>query len=149
MKRFGRQVVLAMMTAALLVPAFGGPASAQNAVDLCDWATEVGAGATGYGYTVVNGSGGAGNQIVLSDGTGYLSGGSGNDVLCAWGGGNTLDGGSGNDVLIVMYGTGNTLLGGSGNDTMIGYQTDDFDGGSGRNSIEYLPSGCGNPLLRC
>ena len=148
MKRYGRLVILAMMTSALLMPGFGGTVLAQDA-GLCNWALGVGPGATRYGYTVVEFTGGSGNQIVLGYDGAYLSGGSGNDVLCAWGGGNTLDGGSGNDVLIVMYGTGNTLLGGSGNDTMIGYQTDDFDGGSGRNSIEYLPSGCGNPLLRC
>lgn len=132
MKRIGRLVILAMMTAALLVPGFGGTASAQDA----NWCTEAAgmtAGSDLYGYTVVYGSGGAGSQIVLSDGSGYLSGGSGNDVLCAWGGGNTLDGGSGNDVLIVMRGAGNMLLGGSGNDTLIGYAEDMFDGGSGRN----------------
>jgi len=65
----------------------------------------------------------------------YLSGASGNDELCAWGGGNVLDGGSGNDVLIVMDGTGNTLLGGSGNDTLIGFEGDVFDGGSGNNQV--------------
>lgn len=103
-----------------------------------------------YGYTVVEFTGGSGNQIVLGYGGATLSGGSGNDVLCGWGGGNTLDGGSGNDLLVVMDGADNALHGGSGNDVMIGYEDDVFDGGSGRNSIEYLYNGCsGNPLLRC
>ena len=97
MKRYGRLVVLAMMVAALLVPGFGSTASAQDA-NWCAEAASMGVGSELYGYAVVSGAGGSGSQIVLSDGSGYLSGGSGNDVLCAWGGGNTLDGGSGNDT---------------------------------------------------
>lgn len=95
--------------------------------------------ATIWGYTVAYGADGSGHQIVLGYGDTYLSGGSGNDALCAWGGGNTLDGNSGNDVLIVMEGTGNTLIGASGNDILIGYVDDVFDGGSGRNEIVQMP----------
>jgi len=125
-----------MVMAGFLMPGLAGTASAQDA-SWCEAAEGQPAGTPINGYTVVYGSGGSGSQIVLSDGSGYLSGGSGNDVLCAWGGNNVLDGGSGNDVLIVMSGTGNTLLGGSGNDTLIGMVGDHFDGGSGANSQGY------------
>jgi len=134
-KRFGRLIVLAMLTASLMVPGLSGTASAQGSFeDLCNEAQWEGEGETVQGYEVVEFTGGAGSQIVLGYGDVTLSGGSGNDILCAWGTGNTLDGGSGNDVLVAMDSSGNAFYGGSGNDTMIGYVDDYFDGGSGRNT---------------
>lgn len=136
MKRLGRLVILAMLTATFMLPGLAGTASAQDTANLCIDADAAGPGGEVDGYDVVLLIGGAGSQIVLGYGDATLSGGSGNDVLCAWDGNNTLDGGSGNDTLIVMSGTGNALYGGSGNDTMIGYAGDYFDGGSGRNHQE-------------
>jgi len=135
MKKFSRLLILVLMTVGLALPGLAGTASAQDFGALCNQANGLADGTPLDGYTVVSGSGGSGSQIVLGYGGAYLSGGSGNDVLCAWGGGNTLDGGSGNDILIVMSGAGNALYGGSGNDTLIGFTGDSFDGGSGNNSI--------------
>lgn len=138
MKQLKMTIILAMLAFATFLPGSAMGVSAQG-FDLCAGALENGEGAFA-GYTVVYGSGGSGNQIVLGslDGNDYLSGGSGNDVLCAWGSGNTLDGGSGNDVLIAVDGVGNMLLGGSGNDTLMGYANNTFDGGSGRNDVATL-----------
>lgn len=133
-KRLGRMFLLAIVMAGLSMPGLSGTVSAQDA-NLCERADGQLAGTPIDGYTVAYGSGGAGSQIVLGYGDTSLTGGSGNDVLCAWGGGNTLDGGSGNDVLIVMSGLDNALYGGSGNDILIGMVDDYFDGGSGRNEI--------------
>jgi|GEM_PF-1956472 len=141
MKYFGRVVTMAMLAVATMIPGLAGPASAQSeATDLCSQARASGAGSVINGYPVVWLTGGSGDQIVLGpdEGGATLSGGSGNDLLCAWGGNNILDGGSGNDVLIARGG-GNMFLGGSGNDTMIGLDTDGFNGGSGRNTSGLLP----------
>lgn len=106
-----------MMTAALLVPGVGGRASAQDA-NWCTVAESMHAGSELYGYTVVEFTGGAGNQVVLGSGDA------------------TLSGGSGNDVLVAKDSPCNAFYGGSGNDTVIGYGDDWFDGGSGRNVTE-------------
>lgn len=134
MKRIGRMFVLALVMAAMLLPGFGEAVAAQDA-SLCDDALAVWQDdGTALGkYAIVEFTGGAGSQIVLGYGDATLSGGSGNDVLCAWGSGNILDGGSGNDLLVAREGPVNTFRGGSGNDTMIGVEGDSFDGGSGRN----------------
>lgn len=140
MKYLGRLFVMVMLAAAMVIPGLAGTASAQSgATDLCDEARMAGSGSVVAGLPIVWLTGGSGNQIVLGpdEGGAWLSGGSGNDVLCAWGSGNTLDGGSGNDVLVAPDG-GNAFLGGSGNDTMIGVEGDDYNGGSGRNTIELL-----------
>lgn len=106
-------------------------------VRLCEIAKSQGPGTTVEGRKVVLGTGGSGHQIVLSTDVGNmtLSGGSGDDLLCAWGGNNILDGGSGHDVLVVVEGANNTLIGGSGDDLMIGFEGDTFNGGTGKNTI--------------
>jgi hypothetical protein len=140
MKRFGRLIFLAMMLVGLTMPGMAGSAAAVAGSDhICDRALSAGAGAVVDGLTVVWYTGGSGHQIVLGDGGSVLDGGSGHDVLCAWGGGNTLVGGSGNDSLFIMSGMGNALYGGSGNDTMIGNEGDTFDRGSGKDYIEVIP----------
>lgn len=139
MKRLGRLIFFAMMLVGLTMPGLAGSAGAVAGSDhICDRALAAGAGAVVDGLTVVWYTGGSGHQIVLGDGGSVLDGGSGHDVLCAWGGGNTLVGGSGNDSLFVMSGMGNALYGGSGNDTMIGYEGDTFDKGSGKDYIQYI-----------
>jgi len=132
-----RRVMGALVMVGLFLPGMAGAEPGLSG--LCNRAHGAEAGTRIEGYTVVYGTGGSRNQIVLGYGGEYLSGGSGNDVLCAWNGGNMLDGGSGNDVLIVMSGYGNTLSGGSGNDTLIGYEGDILDGGSGSNEIVPMP----------
>lgn len=104
---------------------------------LCETAKKEGPGATIEGRKVVLGKGGSGHQIVLGSdgGNATLSGGSGNDVLCAWGGNNVLEGGSGDDALVVLDGANNKLIGDSGDDTLIGFESDTFDGGTGKNTI--------------
>lgn len=137
MERFRNLILFVMLVGATFLPGMAIGASAQDA-SLCDLAIEAGVGANVQGYTVVESTGGSGSQIVL--GHYNLSGGSGDDVLCALGGGgNILSGDSGNDLLIVMSGLGNEFYGGSGNDTMIGFAGDVFDGGSGNNQIIELP----------
>lgn len=122
-----------------LIQALNGIAGVTThpAEDLCTTARTQGPGTTLNGYRVVLQTGGSGAEIVLGDDRGgmTLSGGSGNDIVCAFGGTNTLDGGSGNDTLVVVTGTGNKLAGRSGADVLIGMSDDTFTSGPGKKTI--------------
>lgn len=97
----------------------------------------------------------SGNQPVLdtlasqaegstSDGSDWLFGGEGDDVLFGMGGNDKLTGGAGNDVL--FGGAGNDAIsGGGGNDVIYGGTGDDaINGGTGNNVIH---GGAGNDLI--
>lgn len=71
-----------LLVEATFLPGMAIGASAQNG-GLCGPADEAESGTKIQGYTVVYGTGGSGSQIVLGYGDASLSGGSGNDVLCA------------------------------------------------------------------
>ncbi len=68
-----------------------------------------------------------------------LHGGAGNDVLVAYGTGDTLDGGDGDDTLTADYWAyGTTLIGGAGNDVLTGSNYSDnyvFNRGDGQDVI--------------
>ncbi|WP_447737624.1 retention module-containing protein [Pseudomonas laurentiana] len=73
------------------------------------------------------------------DGSDFLSGGNGNDILFGQGGIDTLDGGKGNDIL--LGGTGNdNLIGGQGNDILIG--------GSGGDTFVWKAGDTGNDVIK-
>ncbi len=82
----------------------------------------------------------AGVPLIISgsDGDGVvLTGNSGNDVLTAGNGAQTLNGNSGDDVLIAGNGT-QSLYGGSGNDYIVaGYGNQTLDGGSGIDTVDF------------
>ncbi|TNC62135.1 calcium-binding protein [Rubellimicrobium roseum] len=91
------------------------------------------------------GRGTGGNDSLGVDGSGYLAGGGGNDVLTGNGRSNVLNGGSGNDRLRAEGGSDalsggdgrDVLLGQSGHDSLRGGNGDDtLDGGSGADRLD-------------
>lgn len=130
MKHAGRTVMIAFAMIVMLVPGFGASVSAQES-GLCTDALDAEPGDVIDRYTVVVGTGGPGNEIVIgTDGDDVLSGGPGDDVLCGYTGYDILEGDSGDDILVNGLG-GGELDGGSGNDTLTGYSDDVLDGGAG------------------
>ncbi len=83
-------------------------------------------------------AGTAGNDLVVANGVGIVTGLAGNDVLVALDGGNTLDGGANNDF----------LLGGDGIDTLIGGTASDvLAGGAGNDTFVLNADVLGNVAL--
>jgi len=101
----------------------------------------------GAGVTMVNLSGGSGNDMLMDSNTtpDTLSGGGGGDTLMGAGNGAELSGGGGNDVIQPM-GSNAMVKGGGGNDTLTGSAAGhDMLKGNGGDDI-FLDSSVGDTL---
>ncbi|MFM6331669.1 MAG: Calx-beta domain-containing protein, partial [Dolichospermum sp.] len=99
------------------------------------------------GAAAINGTGNAGNNVIIGNGANnILTGNAGNDTLNGGAGNDNLNGGDGNDLL--LGGAGNdtlngvagndTLNGGAGNDILTGgLGTDTLTGGLGIDRFDY------------
>ncbi|MFM6278987.1 MAG: calcium-binding protein, partial [Dolichospermum sp.] len=99
------------------------------------------------GAAAINGTGNAGNNVIIGNGANnILTGNAGNDTLNGGAGNDNLNGGDGNDLL--LGGAGNdtlngvagndTLNGGAGNDILtVGLGTDTLTGGLGIDRFDY------------
>ena len=77
-------------------------------------------------------TGGPGRDVILHTGTGPVSGGGGDDLIC---GGGTIDGGDGDDTVQAFSNT-ETVHGGDGDDTIIGSRQDErIWGGNGNDRV--------------
>lgn len=86
--------------------------------------------------------GGSGNDhLTLSNTSGVVNAGAGDDTVFGGNGNDTLNGGDGNDSLV--GGAGNDVLnGGAGNDTLVGGAGNDtLTGGTGNNTFVYSADG--------
>ncbi|MFM6825530.1 MAG: bluetail domain-containing putative surface protein, partial [Dolichospermum sp.] len=97
------------------------------------------------GAAAINGTGNAGNNVIIGNGANnILTGNAGNDTLNGGAGNDNLNGGDGNDLL--LGGAGNdTLNGVAGNDTLNGGAGDDTLNGDAGN--DTLNGGAGNDIL--
>ncbi|MFM6025302.1 MAG: bluetail domain-containing putative surface protein, partial [Dolichospermum sp.] len=88
------------------------------------------------GAAAINGTGNAGNNVIIGNGANnILTGNAGNDTLNGGAGNDNLNGGDGNDL----------LLGGAGNDTLNGVAGNDtLNGGAGN---DILTGGLGKDTL--